>query len=191
MQRNTAIAVGLLVALCVVLVIVLGKGRRIPEHSAAVASVSARPSASAPAGPSASAAPSALPAGAGEEAVNSDAFDILPDGRKAPELPAGSPKQVGFGVVIVSYQGAQGAAKDAPPKAEAKRRAQGLMEEAARDFAAAVKKGDRGSTADAGHVPRDVLEPAVEYALFSIKAGEIYPDPVDTPRGFWIVRRNK
>jgi hypothetical protein len=191
MQRNTAIAVGLLFALSVALVIVVGKGRRIPEHAAQKATGSAQPSASAPASvsPSSSAAtPASAPA---DEAARGDAFDLLPDGRRAPELPASAPKQVGFGVVVVTYQGAQAAPKEAPAKSEAKRKAQDLMEEATRDFPAAVKKGDRGSTTDAGNVPRDVLEPAVEYALFSIKPGEIYPGPIDTPRGFWIVRRSK
>jgi parvulin-like peptidyl-prolyl isomerase len=97
---------------------------------------------------------------------------------------------VGFGVVVVAYQGAQAAPLDARSKAEAKRRAEGLLADAKLDFAAAVAKGDRGSTADAGHVPRDVLEPAVEYLLFTLKKGDVYAEPIDTPRGYWIVRRN-
>ena len=44
--------------------------------------------------------------------------------------------------------------------------------------------------ADAGHVPRDVLEPAVEYLLFTLPKKELCPEPIDTPRGYWIVRRN-
>jgi parvulin-like peptidyl-prolyl isomerase len=190
MQRNTAIAVGLLFALSVTLVVVLGKSRRIPEHAARTATGSAQPSASAPASVSPSSS-SPAPSAPADEGTSGEAFDLLPDGRRAPELPASAPKQVGFGVVVVSYQGAQAAPKEAPAKSEAKRKAQGLVEEATRDFPAAVKKGDRGSTTDAGNVPRDVLEPAIEYALFSLKPGEVYPGPIDTPRGFWIVRRSK
>lgn len=190
MQRNTAIAVGLLVALSVAAIVVFSKNRRIPEHAHG-ATGSAQPSASAPASAAPSAAPPAASAEPSDEAASTEAFDLLPDGRRAPELPATAPKQVGFGVIVVSYQGAQAAPKEAPQKSEAKRKAQSLMEEATRDFPAAVKKGDRGSTNDAGNVPRDVLEPAIEYALFSLKPGEVYPDPVDTPRGFWIVRRSK
>jgi parvulin-like peptidyl-prolyl isomerase len=189
MQRNTAIAVGLLVVLSVASIVVFSKNRRIPEHAHG-ATGSAQASASAPASAAPSASPPAPAANPTEEA-SSEAFDLLPDGRRAPELPASAPKQVGFGVIVVSYQGAQAAPKEAPEKSEAKRKAKSLVEEATRDFPATVKKGDRGSTTDAGNVPRDVLEPAIEYALFSLKPGEVYPDPVDTPRGFWIVRRSK
>ncbi|MGC4092219.1 MAG: peptidyl-prolyl cis-trans isomerase [Polyangiaceae bacterium] len=108
-----------------------------------------------------------------------------------PELPAGAPKEVSFGVVQVTYQGAQSAPKDARSKADAKSRALTLAAEAKQDFAAAVSKGDRGSTSDAGRVPRDVLEPVVEYLLFGLQKGEVYADPIDTPRGYWIIRRNR
>jgi parvulin-like peptidyl-prolyl isomerase len=66
-----------------------------------------------------------------------------------------------------------------------------LIPEAKLDFAAAVTKGDRGSTTDAGHVPLGVLEPAAEYLLFTLPKGEVLSEPVDTPRGYWILRRNK
>jgi parvulin-like peptidyl-prolyl isomerase len=119
-----------------------------------------------------------------------DAFDTLPDGRRVPELPASAPKEVSFGVVVVTYQGAQSAPKDARSKADAKKKAEELIAEAKHDFAAAVARGDQGSTADAGRVPRDVLEPAVEYGLFTLQKGDVSPEPIDTPRGYWIVRRN-
>jgi parvulin-like peptidyl-prolyl isomerase len=120
----------------------------------------------------------------------SEGFDTLPDGRKVPELPASAPKRVGFGVVVIGYQGAQAAPQEARSKIDAKRRAESLIVDAKHDFAAAVAKGDRGSTADAGHVPRDVLEPAVEYLLFTLQKGDVCAEPIDTPRGYWIVRRN-
>jgi parvulin-like peptidyl-prolyl isomerase len=41
---------------------------------------------------------------------------------------------------------------------------------------------------DAGRIPRGVLEPAAEYALFTLSPGAV-SDPVETPRGFWIVKR--
>jgi hypothetical protein len=53
-----------------------------------------------------------------------------------------------------------------------------------------VTRGDRGSTANAGRIPRGVLEPAPEYVLFTLPKGEVSPTPVDTPRGYWVVRRN-
>ena len=57
------------------------------------------------------------------------------------------------------------------------------------DFSKAVEKGDPGSTANAGFVPRGVLEPSVEYALFTLEKGTVHAEPIETPRGFWIVRR--
>ena len=49
-------------------------------------------------------------------------------------------------------------------------------------------RGDSGSIEDLGRVPRGVLEPAPEYVLFTMPAGAV-SDPVDTPRGYWIVKR--
>ena len=57
------------------------------------------------------------------------------------------------------------------------------------DFSEAVKRGDRGSTTDAGSVPRGVIEPGPEYLLFSLDPGEVSEKPIDTPRGYWIVQR--
>ena len=63
------------------------------------------------------------------------------------------------------------------------------MAAAQQDFAEAVKKGDRGSTTDAGRIPRGVLEPYLEYVLFTLEKAKVHPEPLDTPRGYWIVRR--
>jgi len=38
-------------------------------------------------------------------------------------------------------------------------------------------------------IPRGVLEPSVEYAVFTLAPGELAAEPLDTPRGFWVVRR--
>ncbi len=106
-------------------------------------------------------------------------------------LPTSAPKNVSFGVILVRYAGAEGAPAGTRSKEEAERLAASLVAEAAQDFSAAVARGDRGSTANAGRVPQNVLEPPLEYALFTLEPGEVYSEPVDTPRGFWIVKRLK
>lgn len=103
---------------------------------------------------------------------------------------ANAPKHVTFGVVLIAYAGAQGAPRDARSKADAEKLAAELAEVAKTDFAAAVKRGDAGSTSDAGKMYRGILEPAAEYALFSLDPEQV-GGPVDTPRGFWVLRRIK
>jgi parvulin-like peptidyl-prolyl isomerase len=90
---------------------------------------------------------------------------------------------------VFAYQGAQFASSGARSKEQAKQKALAAIDEAKRDFSAAVAKGDQGSTANAGRMPRGMLEPAAEYTLFSLGKGEVSATPVDTPRGFWILRR--
>ncbi|MDW8247854.1 MAG: hypothetical protein RMJ98_00950 [Myxococcales bacterium] len=109
----------------------------------------------------------------------------------APErrsLPANAPKSVRFGVVLVQYRGAQFAPEDAPYKPDALQRARQLAELARKDFKAAVRQGDPGSVEDAGRMVRGILEPAPEVELFSLAPGAV-GGPIDTPRGYWIVRR--
>jgi hypothetical protein len=103
-------------------------------------------------------------------------------------LPAGSPKTVRFGVILVQYRGAQGAPPGSRSKDEALSLAKSLAEAAKLDFKAQVAKGDPGSMDDAGKIPRGVLEPAPEFALFTMSPG-MTSSPIDTPRGYWIVRR--
>ena len=103
-------------------------------------------------------------------------------------LPSGSPKTVRFGVILLQYRGAELAPPNARPKQEALILARTLAEAANTDFKAQVHRGDPGSMEDAGRIPRGVLEPAVEYALFLLPRGAV-SEPIDTPRGFWIVRR--
>jgi hypothetical protein len=119
----------------------------------------------------------------------SDAGTVLPDGGPVPEL-TNAPKQLHFDVVLVTYAGAQGAPRAARSKVEAEKLAAELAELAKSDFSAAVKKGDSGSTEDAGKMYRGILEPAPDYVLFGLEPGQV-GGPVDTPRGFWIVRRAK
>lgn len=191
MQRTTAVSVGLLFALSVVLVLVMGRGSSRPTKTAAQSSASARVIVASAAPPVEVAAAPPVDAGVLDTTVTGEnTFDTLPDGRKVPELPTSAPKSVSFGVVLVTYQGAQSAPRDARSKADAEKRARLLLEEAKRDFAAAVSKGDRGSGSNLGRMQRGILEPALEYILFTLEKGSIYPEPIDTPRGYWIVRRN-
>jgi hypothetical protein len=113
---------------------------------------------------------------------------LLPNGEPPPAIAAEAPKSVVFGVILVQYKGAQGAPTNARTREEALGLAKGLAEEAKADFKAAVAKGDKGSMENAGRLPRGMLEPAPEYVLFNLPKGGV-SDPVDTPRGYWIIQR--
>ncbi|MGD0675380.1 MAG: hypothetical protein ABSC94_08175 [Polyangiaceae bacterium] len=116
----------------------------------------------------------------------------LLDGTPVPPLPPTAPRQVRFGVVLVSYSGAQAS----EPSARAARRTHGearmlaakLLNLAREDFRAAVQQGDAGSADDVGWMKLGVLEPAPEYVLFTLPVDGV-GGPVDTPRGLWIVKR--
>jgi hypothetical protein len=116
----------------------------------------------------------------------------LPDGRPVPPLPSGIPRQVRFGVVLVSYAGAQPSAltgrSGTRSKQEARALADKLLETARQDFHAAVQQGDAGSSDDIGRVKLGILEPAPEYVLFTLPLDGV-AGPVDTPRGYWVVKR--
>lgn len=193
MQRTTSVTVGLLFVAALGAVAVYGlRPKRAPELAPSPkASTSARRAPSA--APSSSAAPEAVGAdsGPGRDGVVTEGFETFPDGGKVPELPASAPARVGFGAVIFTYQGSQGAPRDARSKDDARKKAAETMELAQKDFAAAVAKGDHGSTTDAGRVPRGVLEPPIEYYLFGLEKGKVHPEPIDTPRGYWVLRRNE
>jgi hypothetical protein len=195
MQRTTSVTVGLLFVAAIAALAVLGlRPKRVPEHTpVAKPSPSVTAKASASAAPSSSSAPAAaeLEAGAPREGVVTEGFETFPDGGKVPELPASAPARIGFGAVIFAYKGAQGAPADARSKEEARKKAVETIELAQKDFAAAVAKGDRGSTTDAGRLPRGVIEPPIEFVLFTLEKGKVHPEPLDTPRGFWVVRRNE
>lgn len=127
--------------------------------------------------------PSSIDAGPGS---------LMPDGTPVPQLPTTAPRQVRFGVVLVSYAGAQPAASGERPstrtRAEARDLAGKLAATAQHDFQAAVQQGDAGSASDIGTVTLGVLEPAPEYVLFTLPVDGV-GGPVDTPRGYWIVKR--
>jgi hypothetical protein len=117
----------------------------------------------------------------------------MPDGTPVPPLPLNVPRQVRFGVVLVSYAGAQPSAAGSSrlptrSKVDAQALADKLLVTATTDFHAAVQQGDGGSSDDVGRVKLGVLEPAPEYVLFTLPVDGV-GGPVDTPRGFWIVKR--
>jgi hypothetical protein len=179
MPRATqALIAGALILGAGVMIFRSSRTYRVPEHAAPLVQPAASSSRPAPGSPTPSAAPSA-------------AADVpSPTGSALPELPADAPKSVSFGVVLVTYTGAEASPADAPAKPAALARAKSLVVEARSSFDEAVKKGDRGSTAQAGTMPRGVLEPSIEYILFTLKKGEVYGEPVDTPRGYWVLKRN-
>ncbi len=100
----------------------------------------------------------------------------------------GSARQVHVGVILVQYDGAQGAGPKARSKKDAQALAQKLADEARSDFRAAAQRGDTGSSDDIGHIQRGVLDAPVEAALFALPVGGV-SDVIDTPRGFWIAKR--
>jgi hypothetical protein len=114
----------------------------------------------------------------------------LADGTPVAPLGKGAPRHVRFGVVLVTYEGAEGAPdKGARSKSDALSLATKLAEEAKGDFRGAVQRGDSsGSSDDVGDVTRGVLEPTPEAVLFALPVGGVSA-VVDTPRGFWIVKR--
>jgi hypothetical protein len=120
------------------------------------------------------------------------AVGTFADGTPVPPLPRSAPHQVRFGVVLVSYAGAQPEASGARPAtrshADAKALAEKLAAAAAQDFHAVVQQGDTGSADDIGSVKIGILEPAAEYVLFTLPVYGI-GGPVDTPRGYWVVKR--
>ena len=186
MQRWTAVAFGLLFVGAVVLVV-------LQVRMPAVAGVDGekiQPSSIDGGGDQTK--PDSADAGTNLDSGPAEAgFGGSPDGGSVPRLPADAPSSVRFGVILFAYQGAQYASDDAPTKAEALRRAKEALTLAQQDFGEAVKKGDPGSTANAGRMPRGVLEPPLEYVLFTLEKGTLHDEPLDTPRGYWILRRNK
>jgi PPIC-type PPIASE domain len=113
----------------------------------------------------------------------------LADGTPVAPLGRGAPRHVRFGVVLVTYEGAEGAPeKGARHKSDALSLATRLGDEARQDFHATVQRGDSGSTDDVGEVERGVLEPAPEAVLFALPVGGV-SGVIDTPKGFWIVKR--
>ena len=171
--------------------------------AAAVVYAAPEPGASAHPVPVASAAPVASEAPAPTPAPATPAMDF--DGGAEPalvgfdgggtfgampalDLPSTTSRTVRFGVILVAHAAAQGAAAGSRTKADAQALATRLADQAKTDFKAAVAGGDSGSMEDAGRIGRGVLEPEAEMTLFSLDPGAVSA-PIDTPRGFWIVKR--
>jgi len=127
-----------------------------------------------------------------EPRMDGGAGGTMFDGSPVPALPMDVARSVRFGVVLVSYDGAQPSptANRQTPRAKTDARALALKlaETAKQDFHAAVQQGDAGSSDDIGRVKLGILEPAPEYVLFTLPIDGV-GGPVDTPRGFWIVKR--
>lgn len=192
MQRWTAAVLGALLAGAIALVVVRG-GRRAVEAPQTV--VDAGVDAPVDAGVADAAAD--IPDDAEAPAVAGDPLaplspdaggTLLLSGEVPPPLAGDAPKSVVFGVILVAYRGAQAAPTSSRSRDAALELAKTLAEEAKTDFKAAVAKGDKGSTENAGRLPRGILEPAPEYVLFSLPKGGV-SEPVDTPRGFFILQR--
>jgi hypothetical protein len=126
--------------------------------------------------------------GSGDPSSTTDAGATLLSGSMPPPLAGDAPKSVVFGVILVQYRGAQGAPPAARTREAALDLAKQLAADAKTDFKAAIAKGDKGSLENAGRMPRGMLEPAPEYVLFSLPKDGV-SEPVDTPRGYWIVHR--
>lgn len=168
--------------------LIVGLGRVAKHQQAAAQAVpSTEPSASA-AKPLDSAPAPELDAPAAE---NSAAPAASSAQASASPLPPGAPNDVVFGAIIVTFEGAQGAPSKARSKQAALEIAQRIVAAAQTSFEDAVKMGDPGSMANAGTMRRGILEPNVEYALFTLEKGAVYPEPVETPRGYWVMRRIK
>lgn len=191
MQRWTAAVLGVLLAAA--LVIVVWQSRRgdpvegAPAHTSSASPLPGVASADASDGGSDGGVTDAAASEA--DAATPHDFRYLSDGGIVPPLPADAPSSVRIGVILFRYRGAQLAPDDAPSKSEALERALRTLPLALKDFDQAVTRGDVGLT-DAGRIERGNLEPAVEHVVFSLEPGEIHDAPVDTPRGYWIVRRN-
>ncbi|MBI3203450.1 MAG: hypothetical protein HYZ29_18070, partial [Myxococcales bacterium] len=162
MKRWTSVVAGLLCSAALVLVM-FKAGSPASRGSAPAPSASASASAK-------SELPPAPSGSAGEEEPAAPSLiapgEDLGDGGRG--LPSGAPASVSFGVVLFTYQGVQFAPPGARSKADALEKAKAAVEEAQKDFAEAVKKGDKGSTADAGRIPRGVLEPDLELVVFGL-----------------------
>jgi hypothetical protein len=128
----------------------------------------------------------------GEPRLDGGVGATLFDGSPVPPLPMNAPRQVRFGIVLVSYEGAQPSPTSSRvstrSKADARALAQKLLATAQQDFHGAVQQGDAGSSDDVGRVKLGILEAAPEYVLFTLPIDGV-GGPIDTPRGFWIVKR--
>lgn len=116
-------------------------------------------------------------------------FGRMADGTMVPPLPPGAPPKVRIGVALFRYRGAQGAAPTDRSREEAQALAERATEAAQAGFRRAIAQADPGSNEDIGWVKRGVLERRVEHDIFLLAPGTTSEKPIETPRGFWVVRR--
>jgi hypothetical protein len=157
--------------------------RRVPRsvpHDAGATSSSATPAAVPPA--DASSPPEIAIADDSGVGASSDG------GTSVATLPPGAPRSVRIGVVLVQFVGAEGAPGSARAKPDALKFASTLVDQAKIDWKGAVKAGDSGSSEDIGRIPRGVLERSTELVVFGLEKDGV-SDPLETPRGYWVVRR--
>jgi hypothetical protein len=124
----------------------------------------------------------------GVEDLDAGLFLATPSLGDASLLTTTGPRTVKIGVVLVMFQGAEGAPASARNKRDALAIAERLAQDARTDFHHAVSGGDPGSADDIGRLPRGVLDPRTEMAVFALAAGEV-SDVLETPKGYWIVKR--
>jgi hypothetical protein len=135
------------------------------------------------------ATPPPAPSGSAAAAAPGDnALEKIAEGGAPPRLPEGSPERVRFGAILFTYQGAQYTSPDARTKQAARELASSMLDAAREDFHEAAKRGDPGSSANAGEMERGILEPHLEYLLFRLPPKTVFELPVDTPRGYLIVK---
>lgn len=176
MQRSSTVAIGVLLILVVVLFVWrTGSGSKPPPPALAVPSTPV---------PAVSFVPPAMSFALPDASSLADPL-LAP---LAKPLPGNAPKSVRLGILLFQYRGAQFAPSSARSKQEALDAAKAAVEPARKSFKAAVKSGDAGSVEDAGKFARGVLEPSVEYEVFLLPPGSV-SDPIETPRGFWVVKR--
>ncbi len=114
--------------------------------------------------------------------------DLSGEADEGRSIPSNAPRSVRIGVILVPFAGSEGAPLTAPSKRDALEAAERARTEAEADFKAAVRAAGVGSSEDIGRIPRGVLDPRTERAVFSLERGEL-SSVIETPRGYWIVKR--
>ncbi len=186
MQKTTSVLLGALVVIATVIVVLRTGPRR--DNQVVVPPISSSGSIASDVAPAVSADPlKDMEAQASRILPMGRPGTLLPDGGVPGALPDDAPSELRFGVVLVTYRGAERAPANARSKDDALKLANALASMARSDFKAAVEKGDDGSGADLGWIGRGVLEPAPNFVLFTLRPGQV-SEPVDSPTGFVIMK---
>ncbi|HSC85616.1 MAG TPA: hypothetical protein VLC09_00010 [Polyangiaceae bacterium] len=118
-------------------------------------------------------------------------FDTNDDGTPVEPLPSSAPDRVRLGVALFTYSGAQGVPPGHRTAAAALEQARAAIAASGGDFTKVLAKADPGSRDDAGWIRRGILERRVEREIFLLAKGSTTREPVDTPRGYWVVLRTQ